>query len=33
MERAHFTYVYYDGQLGSDKYDSHNVSVGLQVSF
>jgi outer membrane autotransporter protein len=27
------TYVYYDGVLGRDNYDSHNVSGGLRVSF
>lgn len=27
------TYVYYDGHLGPDNYDSHNVSGGLRVSF
>ena len=27
------TYVYYDGRLGRDYYDSHNVSGGLHVSF
>ena len=27
------TYVYYDGQLIRDNYDSYNVSVGLRVSF
>jgi outer membrane autotransporter protein len=26
-------YIYYDGQLGRDNYDSHNVSGGLRVSF
>ncbi len=26
-------YVYYDGEIGRDNYDSHNVSAGFRVSF
>jgi len=26
-------YAYCDGQLGRDKYDSHNVSGALRISF
>ena len=34
MERARVsTYVYYDGQLGRENYDSYYVSVGLRVGF
>jgi autotransporter-associated beta strand protein len=31
-ERA-ATYVYYDGELGRDRYDRHSVSGGLRVAF
>ena len=27
------TYVYYDGQLARQNYDSHNVNGGLRISF
>jgi outer membrane autotransporter protein len=27
------TYFYYDGELGRTRYDSHNVSGGLRVTF
>jgi outer membrane autotransporter protein len=27
------TYFYYDGELGRERYDSHNVSGGVRVSF
>jgi fibronectin-binding autotransporter adhesin len=27
------TYLYYDGELGRQRYDSHSVSAGLRVSF
>ena len=27
------TYVYYDGELGRERFDSHNVSGGIRVSF
>ena len=27
------TYVYYDGVLGRENYDSHNVSGGVRISF
>lgn len=27
------TYVYYDGEFGRTRYDSHNISAGVRVSF
>jgi hypothetical protein len=33
MERARFRVRLCDGQLGRDKYDSHNVGGELRLSF